>query len=245
MNKYLSVFYLAVKQSFRKILILWLISFIIQGALCLFSAVSADLTVTPVITIEDLFDNVYIPLIFCLTLAVTAGFLTVSKKQTESKTAYTLRRLLVREKSVFYIRTAYNALVLFTFFILSLVFYFFVSCAVIKQLPENYFSSQAVYMSLYNYNFFHNLFAGRDILRIIRNILVIFSIAANLSADRFFRSRNSIWAISYFSVLNAGNLFAKGADMSNITVDILEITISAVLIFATVIGVHTKEKKYE
>lgn len=245
MKKYFSVFYLAQKESFRKILLLWLASFIVQGALCLMSANSFDLTKTPVITVANIFDKTYIPLVFGMTFAITAGLLVHTSRKSGAQSVYTLKRLLVDETAIFNIRTVYNALIFLLLLMLSVTFYFCISIAAARLFPEGYFSSQAPYISLYSYKFFHNIFAGRDILRLIRNILCILSAASNLSAEKFYISRKSSWAGSYFSVMNAGSLFTKGADMENLTLDIIEITVCTALIFASFIAVKAKEKQYE
>lgn len=245
MKKYLSVFYLITKESLMRITVLWLISFALQGALCVFSANSFDLTSTPIVTIENICDKAYIPLIFCITLAFMAGFLMKTRKKSVSSINYTLKRLLVKEKTVFVIRTFYNTLILLMFLMLSVVFYFFISSAFIKLFPENYFSSQVVYMSLYDYDFFHNIFAGRDILRLVRNILCIFATAVNLSADSFYSNRNSSWFGAHFSVLVCYSVFAKGLDMSSLEGDILYITLAVILIVCTIAAVFTKEEQYD
>lgn len=244
MKKYLSVFYLAARESFRKIILLWILSFLIQGALCIISASYVDLTKTPVVTTESLFDK-FLPLCFGLTFAFMAGFLMKTRKKSVSSINYTLKRLLIKEKTVFLIRALYNTLILLMFLMLSVVLYFFIASAVIKLFPENYFSSQAAYMSLYRYELFHNIFAGRDILRLTRNILLILATAVNLSADSFYANRNSQWFGAYFSVLVCFRAFAKGSDMSIFISDVFDIVVAVILIVCTIAAVFTKEEQYE
>ena len=245
MKKYLSVFYLFTKESFLRIIILWMLSFTLQGILLRLSASSFPLSENSVASLRDIGDKVYLPLIFIITVAITAILLLRAKKQSVSKYSYTLRRLLIKEKTVFLIRAFYNTLIIFMLFALSVVFYFLIFGKLTEVFPENYFSSQAAYMTMYNYPFLHNVFAGRDILRLTRNLLFITAIGVNLAADSFLGTRGKTWFGAHISVISSYFLFTEGQYMGSIPFDVFFLSEAIGLIVCTLTYVLRKEEQYD
>ncbi len=241
MKKYLSVFYLTARESIYKISLLWLISGILQSV-----SLAVFLVTQPTLPKVSLFsEKAYLPVFFSVTLVLTAVLLAKTGMQFNSKTGYTLRRLLVSEKAVFVLQTVYNFMMLFILLLFEVLLIFLLLTAGKNALSEEFISVQTEYKAFYGDLFIHNLFAGRDVLRIARNILTLFSLGINLSAFSFLFRRNQKWLGAVIMIAVAVIVFVSKPSISSFESDIFLLTPSVMFICMAAVTVLIKEGQYD
>lgn len=241
MKKYLSVFYLTARESMQKILVLWLFSAAVQTA-----ALGISLKITDgFLNVADFTSKSFIPVIFSITLILTAVLLSKTGMQFNSKTGYTLRRLRIKEKRVFYIQTVYNFLMILCLLIFEVLLIFVLIKTFKGMHPEEGLSVQTEFKTFYNDLFIQNLFAGRDILRIARNIITVLSLSVNLSAFSFLFRRNSKWIGALLMTALSVLVFVSEPSMRMIDADIIFIIPLVMFILFALIAVYVKEEQYD
>lgn len=244
MKKHLSVFYLTARESIYRIFFLVIAAFIIQSVLFIFFVDIVSGFTPPSIT--EVFNTSKIYIVFYALITVIAILLCKTGMQFNSVSGYTLRRLRVRERTVFFWQCFYNFLILFTVVLSEVVLCFSLSEFAADNLPEKFITNQSVYIAFYKTEFIQNLFAGRDILRIIRNIIGVISFSVNCAAFSFLFRRGKKWVgavimIPVFIMMTGFN----EAGMDNITLDVSIISVSVILTFAAVVSVVQRSEKDE
>ncbi len=251
MKKHLSVLYLITRESIFRVCLIWIVSFAIQLALLITNAAAeAGSNTKPLyhVSVSSVFRinaAAYIPNIFFITLIVTALVLAKTGMQFQSKTGYTLRRLRIKENGVFILQGAYNSIVLLMLLILE-VFVCFVAVLYIKDFyHEKILTPQTLYLTFYESEFIQNIFAGRDILRVIRNFLLMLALGFNLSAFSTLIRRSKKWFPVAVLVTSYVIPFVAEVDFTNIAVDIAFISIGLIFLYTAIIYTVTRGEQYD
>ena len=181
MKKYLSVLTVVARESLFRITALWTASAVLQTVLFYFAVLSEDVQKTQVLYRAFEYKQ-WISGAFVLTLLLTSVLLMKTGMEFRTKTGYTLRRLLISEKKVFLIQGAYNCLMLFLLLFFEFVLMFALMNYGTLLIEEKYITNQTVYVGFYASDVLHNVFAGRDIVMVFRNVFMMTSLGFNLSA---------------------------------------------------------------
>jgi len=240
MKKHVSVFYLIARESVYRISLLWLCSVVLQSALFLLAAKDEAVELIP--SVSDVFVNSGIAFVFYITFIITAVLLCKTGMQFNTKTGYTLRRLRTGEKTVVTWQFTYNALVVFLCMVFEILLCFALANAATRILPEKFITSQSVYLAFYNCNFLQSLFAGRDVMRIVRNIVTVISLAINFSAFSYLFRRGKKWIGAILVTAAVFFVFVRPEKMSVLEFDVLMLSVMVLLIFIAAAAVIRRDR---
>ena len=237
MKKYLSVFSLVARESLFRISALWVASAVIQTVLFYFAVLSEDMKKTQLLYRAFEYKQ-WISGAFALTLLLTGILLMKTGMEFRTKTGYTLRRLRISERSIFLLQSTYNSLMLFLLLLFEFVFMFALMNFGKGFIDEKFITNQTVYTGFYISDVLHNVFAGRDIVMVLRNILMMLSLGFNLSAFSMAwrRGKKYIFGVLLlviicflFFAINPGMNYDKTTDITYIAISVLML-VSAVVI---------------
>ncbi len=246
MKKYLSVFLLTARESLYRLVLLWTLSFILQGALTFF-AVKDVISGMDIPSPLMLFKGVHftVPIIFFITFVLTAVLLCKTGMQFSSKTGYTLRRLLVSEKTVFVIQSIYNFLMLIIYYIFSAGFYFIILSISVKQFPAELITVQTVYKTFYESGFLANLIGGTDVLRIVRNVTTLISLAVNYAAFSFLFRRGKKWIPAAVYTAACLIFMLRTEELGALETDVAFISVAVCMLWSAAAYVITRREQYD
>ncbi len=244
MKKHLSVFSLTARESIYRIFFVYLLSGIVQAAAFIFMAEKlAGIQEVP--SINDVFNLSYIRYIFFVFLLIIFILLSKTGMQFSSKTGYTLRRLNITEKSVYIWQSVYNFIILLITVLFEVVLCFFLSSAAARILPEEFITGQSIYIAFYENYFLQNLFAGRDIVRIVRNILALISLSVNFAAFSYLFRRGKKWIGAVIVTAVSFILFVRNQDISYLSEDVALISFFVIMTFAAITAVCLRGEQYD
>lgn len=245
MKKYLSVFTLVARESIFRLTLLWVLSAIAQTVSFVYALDYRDVRTT--FDFERLFtnDGVSISIIFAITLFVTGLMLAKTGFEFRTKQGYTLRRLRIDEKKVFLTQSAYNALMLFMLIMAETVLAFIFLTAGHMQIEEKYVTNQSVYLNFYSCSFVQNLFCGRDILRIVRNIFCVISLGLSLGAFTHLGRRNKKFIPAIILLVCFCAVFLLIPGISDWSVDVIILIAAVAMIVWSLLTVLKRGKEYD
>lgn len=246
MKKYLSVFSVIARESIYRISLLWLISAALQTAVFYVEMNSEHVQKTRLIAeaFSPYGDKICIPLIFALTFLLTGILLMKTGMEFRTKTGYTLRRLLISEKQVFVIQAVYNFIMILLLFVFETALCFILSNWGTAFIDAQFITNQTVYLTFYSSEFISNMFAGRDVMLIVRNIIIMLSVGVNLSLFSYSWRRGKKYIFGVLVLVVAGVLFWWSPDYSYVE----DITFSAVALGSLLIALgvaHTRREEYD
>lgn len=193
MKKYLSVFTVIARESIWRLPVLWAVSALLQTAVFYTNMFSERVLDNKIIS--DAFnyysDRIGLSYVFSFTLLLTGILLMKTGMEFRTKTGYTLRRLRISEKQVYVIQALYNCLMIFLLFVFEVSLCFALANWGTTFIRADYITNQTVYITFYSTSFIYEIFAGRNIVTVIRNILIILSLGFNLSAFSYLWRRGS------------------------------------------------------
>lgn len=249
MKKHLSVFSLIARDSIYKIFCLWILSAVLQSVF--FSFQLKKQTSAEIPSVKGSFEGAFIWVIFAIFFVITLTMLTKTGMQFSSKTGYTLRRLRISEKNVFLWQSTYNFIMIFLTVIFEILLCFFLAKTAAGALPEKFITNQSIYIAFYDCAFLQNLFAGRDTVRIIRNIIMIISLSINCSAFSYLIRRNKKWLGLIVVIVLSCTVFAVSPKTvspftaSSLAEDVGKIGCAVVMTFIAVSSVFMRREQYD
>ena len=187
MKKYISVFGLFGKMSFRKIILCFVLLSVLQLSfycINLNSALSAAESIDSVPILEETFITSFYGISFLVCLCLVCKFLISSQNHSE-KTAYAVQRLQIDEKVFFYIQTVYNAFMLFFLFAVQTVLLFAMCKYYVFKAPSELVSEMSLFMAFYRDDFLHSVLPLDDTLAVFGNISVIAGLSFACAAFSF------------------------------------------------------------
>ncbi len=247
MKKYLSVFTVTARESIYRISFLWLASAVLQTVVFYKEMLSDHVQETRLISeaFSTYSDKICVPLIFALTLLLTGILLMKTGMEFSVKTGYTLRRLRVTEKQIYVIQSVYNGIMIFMLFLFETGLCFMLVNWGTKLIEPELITNQTVYLTFYSADFVQGIFAGRDILRVIRNIFIIISLSFNLAAFPYLWRRGKKYILGILLLAAASFLFWSSFDMTYKTEDI-GIFFTAVGMLLVAVGmIHSRREEYD
>ena len=246
MKKYLSVFFVIARESIYRISFLWLISAIFQIAAFYFEMFTEHMLSTKLIgeAFAPYGDRICIPLIFALTILFTGILLMKTGMEFRVKTGYTLRRLRISEKQVFVIQSFYNSMMILLLFMLETALCFFLAEWGTTFIDPKYIANQTVYLAFYSSEFISNIFAGRDVMILVRNIIVMVTVGVNLSLFTYSWRRGKKYIFGVLVLIVAAVIFWWSPDYSYVE----DITFSVAVLGSLLIALgvaRTRREEYD
>lgn len=177
MKKHISVFQLMVRCNFYRVLAVLAVMIVLQTGLFWFAlnrGIGAE-----GFGLEYVFEKSYIELVFfgvfiAMDLLLRAG----SGYEVEGKHNYTMMRLSVTRKEVYYWHVVSNVLYYLLFFTVQILTIVMLGMMYTKFAPAEYITGQTLFLACYRYELLHSLLPMDDFPYLIRNIMIL--IAASL-----------------------------------------------------------------
>lgn len=239
MKKYLSVFMLMIQNNFRKILVVMLSSFLLQLGLYSFRIKAFSGDISEAIALDNSITSCRASWVFAICCIVIFALLAKMGCEFSSKSGYTLKRLAVEEKGVFFIEAVYNFMVLCIYFVINLICALLMVKIYTVSFPD-FVTTQSTFIAFYRSSYLHSLLPLSDILRLSSNIIELTALAILLSGFgvKQRRGKISIGAIFYslFCILN----FVR--EMGSIAMDVIIILLGLYFICKTIFDVMSKEE---
>lgn len=176
MKKHISVFELMVRSNFYTVLVLLTVMVGLQSGLFLF-ALNRGFTGES-FGLEYIFEKSHIELVFFgafiamdLLLRESIGY------DSNGKHHYTLMRLSVTRKEVYYWHFISNVLYYLLFFTVQILTIVMFGMIYMKYAPAEYITGQTLFLACYRYDLLHSLLPLGDFPYLIRNILVLVAVS--------------------------------------------------------------------
>lgn len=239
MKKHLSVFGLFVRSSIYKVIGILLIMCALEillfhtelkGALSDYNSESEHNTFAQ---LENIFSDSIAPWCFALAFALITVALCLTGTEYKSKTGYTLRRLSVSEKHVFFYQALCNFFMYFLLWATQAALCYILSLYYINSSPEAFLGNQTVFLAFYRSKFLHAVLPLSNALLWVRNFLLIIALSLSSAEFPFKQRRKSfsvtiialcVYCIAFFS-REIGDIF------SIVTVLIVSIAVTAEMLY--------------
>ena len=172
MKKHRSVFELMVRSNFYRILLLLTAMVIVQTGLFLFAFHRRF--GTEALSLEAVLKKSYIELVFFgVFIAMNVFLKTAIGYEGSGKTQYTMMRLSIARKEVYYWHAASNVLYYLLFFAVEILTIVMLGLLYLKMAPAEYVTGQTLFLACYRYDLLHSLLPLGDFPYLIRNLLVV------------------------------------------------------------------------
>ena len=180
MEKHLSVFGLFARSSVYKVLLI-LIAMCAVQSLCFYMEVQDTVAAyeaigADVASLEKVFEKAAVNVYFRVALVLVSVVICLPGCEFKSNTSYTLRRLSVSERTIFFYQAAYNMLICCMLIAVQLVTVFGLARYYIATVPAQFISNQTIALAFYRNNFLHSLLPMEDVGLWIRNGLLVLSL---------------------------------------------------------------------
>ena len=180
MEKHLSVFGLFARSSVYKVLLI-LIAMCAVQSLCFYMEVQDTVAAyeaigADVASLEKVFEKAAVNVYFRVALVLVSVVICLPGCEFKSNTSYTLCRLSVSERTIFFYQAAYNMLICCMLIAAQLVTVFGLARYYIATVPAQFISNQTIALAFYRNNFLHSLLPMEDVGLWIRNGLLVLSL---------------------------------------------------------------------
>ena len=246
MKKYTSVFGLFAKSSLLKILI---ISALMAFSQCLIFAndlkselihYEAGLTFA---NLENVIMGARISLLFGAAFILISVALCLPGTSFSSKTGYTLDRLSISPRAIFFCQAVYNLFVYVILWAIQLGICFGLCVYYVKKAPAELVGNQTVFLAFYRNSLLHALLPLADIWTWIRNafLLIALSIA---TAEYPYKQRQKKLGFSAIAMVLFAVLFFK-TEIVNSFNTILTVIVAIINIIEMLYVFFSEDNSYE
>ncbi len=188
MRQHLSVLMLAARSTIYKILGLFALAAIAEGALFYF-ALQKTLSGEH-LGLEQLMSESRIALVSGVSFLLLCALLSLTGCEISgSKLRYTLQRLSVGEKTIVFWWAAYNAACFFLFWALHVVIALLLSRLYVARIDTAYVSGQTILLAFYRNNWLHSLLPLAETSRYLRNASFVLSLGVNAACFSYHQRR--------------------------------------------------------
>lgn len=172
MKNHMSVFQLMVRCNFYRVLVTLAVMVVLQTGLFWF-ALNYGIS-TEEFGLEYVLEKSHIEIVFfgvfiAMDLLLRAG----TGYEVEGKHNYTMMRLSVTRKEVYYWHVVSNVFYYLLFFTVQLFTVIMLGIMYLKFAPAEYVTGQTLFLACYRYDLLHSLLPLGDLPYLIRNILVV------------------------------------------------------------------------
>lgn len=201
MKKHLSVFMLMIRYSFYKVLGLLAAMAVLETGVFWFAfrkGGSQDGFGLEYV-IEKSHIGVVFLIVFVILDVILISFAGYEKQETHR---YTLMRLSVTRKELYYLQSIYNILCYILFWMVQVLVVIFFCFLYVQNAPAEWVTEQTIFLAFYRSQFLHSLLPFEDFPYWIQNILMCITLgltsAGYLKEERKPRkTRGIVWGIMY------------------------------------------------
>lgn len=238
MKQHLSVFMLMVRSSFYKILGLLALMAVAEATLFHF-ALDGGANLEHVVKYSRITYPFYIVFVLLTLLLCSAGC------EFGSKTGYTLRRLSISEKRVFFWQCVYNTAAYLLFWAVQVLVAVALCTAYVTVFADSpYITHQTLFLAFYRSDFLHSLLPMENILFWVRNLLFFVSLGVTTAHFPYSqRRRSKFYHIYLLAPLFLVSFVWRG--YSGPEIDITIIVCAVFLILSLYRVLKTQEVQYE
>lgn len=238
MRKHMSVFMLFIRSSLYKTIVLCLLMAAAQWGVYLF------LTDINSIWLEDLADEGAYKWIFAAFSTALTLVLVNSCTGRKGKPVYTVARLSIRQRGVFFWQAVCNILLLVLLFSCEIFVMLGIAAHFVANAPETAVTSQSLFLAFYRSDFLHSLLPMEYEIRWARNIIMIFGMAVVCAWSSFQMRRGKIglFALAFILVFN---IFNFAAPMGEGAYDGMIIALSLLMTVPIIIVMFTMGEEVE
>jgi len=210
MKKYTSVLALHIRSTFYKILLVFAGLFGIQFFLLTQKMHqyldSWNRNHEIYMSLDVLIDESRIHLVFLAAFLFITLILTLHGFEFKEKISYTIRRLSIPEKEYFLIQGFYGSIIYLLLFLMELAIIAVFSCYYTRMVPEAFYSNQTLFLTFYTNDFLHSLLPLEEMVRVVRNILLIFTFGYTAAYQSYSQRRGRkqwmLLLLTFLTVLN-------------------------------------------
>lgn len=246
MKKYLSVFGLFAQSSILKILLV-IIAMAASQFFVFTSKLGKSLDIYDAgLTfphVETLIEHSRIAWICCAAFVIISVLLCLPGTSFSSKTGYTLDRLSISPRAVFFCQAIYNLFVCFILWTAQAVVCFGLGLYYVKNAPAELVGNQSIFLAFYRNSFLHALLPLSEITVWIRNGFLIIALAI-ATAEYPFKQRHKKLGFSAIAMVLFTIVFFK-TDIVNSFNTILIIVVSIINIIEMCYNFFSEDNSYE
>ncbi|MGI6627658.1 MAG: hypothetical protein ACOX4K_04815 [Bacillota bacterium] len=188
MKQHLSVLMLAARSTIYKVLGLFVVLAITQGALFYFT-LQKTLGGEP-IGLEQLISQSRIAIVGGVCFVLLCAELSLTGCELGgSKVRYTLKRLSVREEAAVFWWAGYNTVCFFLFWVFQLVIALLLCQLYVTRMDPAYVSGQTIFLAFYRNRFLHSLLPLAETSRYVRNGFFILCLGISAACSSFRQRR--------------------------------------------------------
>ena len=246
MKKHSSVFGLFAKSSLTKVLIL--IAAMAVAEFVFFTSELKQATVEYGISesfpnIENFISRSFIPIICGIAFVLVSTALCLPGTSFSSKTGYTLDRLSVSPRAVFFCQAVYNLFIYLIFWASQLAICFGICLYYAKNAPEGAIGNQSIFLAFYRNEFLHALLPLSEVMVWIRNgfLLMALTIA---TAEYPYKQRHKKLGISAIAMVIFTAVFFK-TEIANSFNTVLIIVVSIINVIEMCYNFFSEDNSYE
>ena len=246
LKKYTSVFGLFAKSSILKILLVISIMAAVQvlvftsGFGKSIDAYEAGLTFPHV---ETLIGRSRLDVICGAAFLAVSVMLCLPGTSFSSKTGYTLDRLSVSQRAVFFCQAIYNLFIYFILFAAELAVCFGLCAYYAKNAPEELVGDQSIFLAFYRNSFLHALLPLSDVMVWVRNGFLLLALAI-ATAEYPYKQRHKKLGFSAIAMVLFTVVFFK-TDIVNSFNTILIIVVSVINVIEMCYNFFSEDNSYE
>ena len=201
MKRYLSVFSMLARPTLLPMLLItavmsaaqvWLFESRLQTELSNYSILSEhyNATASNFIRAEYLFSVSHITWVFAAAFVLLCVLLALPGCGYHSKTSYTVRRLSISERSVFYLQTAVNVVYLLALWAVEVLLCILLCRRYITAAPAEIVSELTEMLTFYRSPFLHALLPLADTIVWVRNIILLLILSASAAIFPYCQRRS-------------------------------------------------------
>lgn len=243
MKKYLSVFGFMARSSVYKILGLFVLMLGAESLFFILRFPKDDISKYYFANFEECVVSGFIPLIFAVAFTLVTVLICFTGMEYRSKSGYTLRRLAIKESSVFWIQAIYNGIVYLLFWAVQIAIVYLLSFYYLSTAPEKFVSNQSVFLSFYRNSFMHSLLPLEDILLWIRNFLLIIALSVS-AAELTYKQRRKKYGVMLIlnAVVSVAFFKCEAGDLGCLIMGIIAVGIS---VLSSIFTLKNTEDSYD
>ena len=247
MKKYTSVFGLFARSSIYKILLIIAAMATVQTSLFL-TAFNKQMTAyesgVGLPALEQVLDYSDFYLIFIVGFVAISVLLCLTGTSFSSKTGYTLDRLSVSERAVFFCQAIYNLLVFIILWTAELALCFGLSIYFIKNAPAEAVSNQTIFLAFYRDSFLHTLLPLSEVLLWIRNIFLLIALTI-ATAEYPYKQRRKKLGLSAMAMIIFTVVFFKAGAIADTFNSFLVIVVAVINVIEMCYNFFSEDNGYE
>ncbi|QOX64303.1 hypothetical protein FRZ06_13595 [Anoxybacterium hadale] len=233
MNRYVSVFLLALRSTVYKIAGVLLLMAGAEGVL--FWMQLQRTGGNKIVLLEEIIQSSGIPLVSGGAFLLVCVILSlVGCELSGSRVRYTIQRLSVREEAVVILWGVNSMLALYIFWAVQLGIVLLLSKLYIDIMEPVYFNSQTLFLAFHSSGFLHSLLPLEETSRLLRNVALIFSlgITASCFAQKQRRGQRGVAVV----LLAALTIIFFSSDLgllgSDITISVIALATAAFSLYS-------------